>query len=40
MEKRNLFPWLKKNYPKNYDNVINKFKEWGKDIVEYDGESE
>lgn len=40
MGKRNLFPWLKKNYPKNYDNVINKFKEWEKDIVEYDGESE
>ena len=40
MNTRNLHPWLKDTYPKNYDNVINKFKEWGKDIVEYDGESE
>ena len=37
MSSRNMLPWLKETYPDNYDFVIKKYKEWGKDIIEYDG---
>ena len=37
MGTRNMLPWLKETYPDNYNSVIKKYKEWGKDIIEYDG---